>query len=60
MINEQIVEELWKKHSKAMNKEKWRLHNIIQNLYCKYNIPEILFNLFQKYLREVESDGSTV
>ena len=60
MINENILVQLWKEHLKSNSKGKWKVHNFIRNLFDKFNIPEKLFNFFEKHLKEVESDGSTV
>lgn len=60
MINHNFLEDLWKAHLKSSSKEKWKVRNLIRNLSNKINIPEKLFNLFKKYLKEIESDGSTV
>lgn len=59
-MSEKTLEHLWKEHIKASSKEKWRIHNFIRSLSHKLSIPEKLFNFFEKYLKEIDSDNSMV
>lgn len=60
MINEQALEQLWNKHLKIVSKEKRKFYNFTRRIFHKFNLPEILFNFFEKYLKKIKSDDSTV
>lgn len=60
MINDQVLEELWKKHLNTMNKEKWKIRNFIRSKLYKSKIYEKLFQLLESNLKRCDSDGSKV
>ncbi len=60
MVNEQILEQLWKEHLSDLDKGKWKPHNFILDKFYSLRIHEILFKLFETSITPCKSDGSNV